>query len=370
MPTLETTPHLALSLIHASQSQKELTANEAFLAIDRLLNTGAISRTESTPPASPDDGDLYIIAASATDDWDGHDGEIACYHSSKGWVFLAPNEGMTLWVNDEDSLYAFDGTSWVAANGGSSSLRGIILPQTQTLIDAFSTAPKRARTFLIDDTISALIDAGVWSKLDVLYVMAGADSQAAKLNWKAPSSHTLTAVNSPSFTANRGYTGNGTSSYLETGAAFASLPCFLQDSSHLGCWILNNVQSAQAAIGHESSSLIRLNPRGTTDLFSSTLNNSSSRTASNTDSRGHYISNRSGSAGTNIQLYKNGVQQSESGGSTSSSIPSGNAVLLRSNSTYASYQIAIAHIGGSLNSTEAAAMHTIFNTYLTGVGAV
>ncbi|MET0155533.1 MAG: DUF2793 domain-containing protein, partial [Rickettsiales bacterium] len=57
----ETTPHVGLPFIAVGQAQKEVTANEAFLAIDALLNVGAISRVATTPPASPSDGAAYIV---------------------------------------------------------------------------------------------------------------------------------------------------------------------------------------------------------------------------------------------------------------------------------------------------------------------
>jgi hypothetical protein len=106
-----------LNIVYLSQNQtnKEILVNEGFLKFDTLMNNGAKSLSISTPPTSPEESDLYIIGASSTGDWAGHENKFTYYHPSKGWVILEPNEGMTLWVNDEDKLYTFDGISWVAS---------------------------------------------------------------------------------------------------------------------------------------------------------------------------------------------------------------------------------------------------------------
>lgn len=105
-----TTPHLALTLIEQAQAQKELTANEAFLRLDALLNTSVLDKDLFTPPVSPATGALYIIAATATGAWAGQEGNIAWYDQI--WRFITPHQGLTLWVADEAALYTYNGVSW------------------------------------------------------------------------------------------------------------------------------------------------------------------------------------------------------------------------------------------------------------------
>lgn len=58
---------------------------------------------------------------------------------------------------------------------------------------------------------------GVWAKLDVFYVFAQDGGSAfATLNWKNPNANQSTLVSSPTFVSNGGFTGNGTSSYIDT----------------------------------------------------------------------------------------------------------------------------------------------------------
>lgn len=113
---MATTTHLALTLVDQAQAQKEVTVNAALSRIDAILNTGAIDKDLATPPGSPAEGDVYIVAASPTGAWSGQAGAVAYYNQS--WKFIAPNEGMTLWVKDEDIHYSYNGAAWAASVGG------------------------------------------------------------------------------------------------------------------------------------------------------------------------------------------------------------------------------------------------------------
>lgn len=110
---MATTNHLGLTLLEQSQAQKDVTANEAFARIDAVLNTGFIDHTLATPPLSPAEGDVYIVAASATDDWLAREDHIAYYDGSI-WRFITPREGLRLWSEAEDRDYIYDGSAWTA----------------------------------------------------------------------------------------------------------------------------------------------------------------------------------------------------------------------------------------------------------------
>ena len=110
---MATTNNLGMTLVEQSQSQKEVTVNAALTIIDAILNVGALDKDLATPPGSPAEGDIYIVAASATGDWAGQDGDLT-YFINGAWAFLDPSEGFTIWVNDEDKHYTFDGTNWVS----------------------------------------------------------------------------------------------------------------------------------------------------------------------------------------------------------------------------------------------------------------
>lgn len=83
------------------------------------------------------------------------------------------------------------------------------------IFDAMTTPPSDARKALINTAVVALKNGGLWSKLSSLQVYAAADNQAARVDWANPA-RVAVAVNSPTFTANRGFTGDGATSYIDT----------------------------------------------------------------------------------------------------------------------------------------------------------
>lgn len=64
------------------------------------------------PPGSPSEGDRYIIIATATGDWAGHENDVTEYIDS-AWVFFTPNEGFACRVEDIDTQKVFNGAAWV-----------------------------------------------------------------------------------------------------------------------------------------------------------------------------------------------------------------------------------------------------------------
>ncbi len=106
------TPHLSITLVEQAQAQKEVTVNTAIMRLEALLNTGVIDKDLATPPGSPAQGDVYIVASSPTGVWTGQAEKVAYYDQT--WKFITPREGMLLWVNDENKLYVYDGADWKA----------------------------------------------------------------------------------------------------------------------------------------------------------------------------------------------------------------------------------------------------------------
>ena len=113
----EDTTRLKLPFIAAAQAQKHVTHNEALLALDVLVQAAVLDRDMNIPPASPAKGDAYIVAATATGDWAGHEGDIAAWVDGV-WRFHAPAKGWRAWVADEDALYIHDGAAWTKFEPG------------------------------------------------------------------------------------------------------------------------------------------------------------------------------------------------------------------------------------------------------------
>lgn len=64
------------------------------------------------PPGSPSGGDRYLIIATATGAWAGHENDVTEYIDS-AWVFFTPNEGFACRVEDVDLQKVYNGTAWV-----------------------------------------------------------------------------------------------------------------------------------------------------------------------------------------------------------------------------------------------------------------
>lgn len=116
---MDTTPNLALPYLMAAQAQKHVTHNEAIRMLDALVQPAVLDRHLASPPASPAEGDRYIVAAAATGAWAGHEGAIAAFQDG-AWAVFAPRQGWTAWIADEAVLVAWDGAAWITAGGGGS----------------------------------------------------------------------------------------------------------------------------------------------------------------------------------------------------------------------------------------------------------
>lgn len=112
---MTTSPNLAMPYLVASQAQKEVTHNEALADLDCLSQLCAVSRTLTTPPASPSDGVAYIVPASATGAWTGQTGCVALYFS--GWRFKVPKAGWIAFVQSESKFVVYNGSAWALMGG-------------------------------------------------------------------------------------------------------------------------------------------------------------------------------------------------------------------------------------------------------------
>lgn len=106
------TYQFSLPLVAAAQAQKHVTVNEALARLDAVAQMRVISGSLTTPPASPLDGQAYLVPTGASGLWGGHVGEIALF-ANGGWVFLVPRAGWRLWDEGLAAWRMFDGTDWI-----------------------------------------------------------------------------------------------------------------------------------------------------------------------------------------------------------------------------------------------------------------
>jgi hypothetical protein len=114
---MDDTPNLKLPFIVPAQAQKHVTHNEALRVLDCIVQLSVLDRDLAAPPSSPAEGARYIVATGPSGGWSGHAGHVAAWQDG-AWVFYGPQEGWIAWVQDEDSLLAWDGSDWIVAGGG------------------------------------------------------------------------------------------------------------------------------------------------------------------------------------------------------------------------------------------------------------
>jgi hypothetical protein len=111
------TPNLALPLLAAAQAQKHVTHNEALLRLDVLTQLVVIDRNLANPPASPSDGQCWIVGGSPSGAWANHAGEIAAFQDG-AWMFYEPRPGWKARVLGDGSDVIWTGSTWEEAGGG------------------------------------------------------------------------------------------------------------------------------------------------------------------------------------------------------------------------------------------------------------
>ncbi|WP_051469518.1 DUF2793 domain-containing protein [Chelativorans sp. J32] len=113
----EETENLKLPYIMPSQAQKHVTHNEAIRALDALVQIGVRQRGLEQPPATPKEGERYIVGEAPTEAWAGQAGRIAAFQDG-AWAFYAPRAGWLAYVSSEDRLVVHDGTRWQEMHNG------------------------------------------------------------------------------------------------------------------------------------------------------------------------------------------------------------------------------------------------------------
>lgn len=136
------TANLGLPCIEGSQAQKHVTHNEALHILDTLVQLAVIDRDLAAPPASPAEGQRWIVKTGATGAWTGHVNEIAAWQDGV-WQFSTPRAGWLCYVIDEGALLAWNGSAWIDALAALTAINNMTLLGLCTAADA--TNPLSAR---------------------------------------------------------------------------------------------------------------------------------------------------------------------------------------------------------------------------------
>jgi len=118
------TPNLGLPYIDAAQSQKHVTHNAALTEFDAIVQLSVKQRGLASPPASPGDGDRYIVAAGAAGVWAGRDSSVAAWQDG-AWSFYVPKNGWRCYVESEGALLISSGGAWMDAGAAVHTLQNL-----------------------------------------------------------------------------------------------------------------------------------------------------------------------------------------------------------------------------------------------------
>ena len=221
------------------------------------------------------------------------------------------------------------------------------------------TLPSAGQQIIQNQLVLDLKTAGAWSKLDTFGVFAtDGDADFALIDWKRLSDYT--AVNSPTFTANEGFTGNGTSSYIDTlsplefvGSQFSSVT----GNGSFGGWAFSGLTTGANPLCGATASTNTIRG-GTADIIMNTGLGSSTLTAN------LYHLNRNTSQ---ADQFQDGVSVKSEIPPVTARLDTDNFQALRDNSTaYSADTISILFSGNDLSS-EALNFYNALDNYISAI---
>jgi hypothetical protein len=241
-------------------------------------------------------------------------------------------------------------------------------PDAQLWFTACSDLVSLERLMIVSELIKNLKAADIWNELDRLWIHAGENATQSLIDIKARSS--ATAINSPTFTANKGYAGNGTSSYIESNFnASTAGGKYTRLSASMGGWCETYGASGGCLIGNNDSSYSRIILSGAT-RESSCNTGTSPGSISVASHVGFIMAQRTAEAAH--ASYYNGV--SEQSGTTASTTLNNQNTKILANITgggviakYATHRIALSFLGSGLSGRENS-FYTAVRLFMTKIG--
>ncbi len=181
------------------------------------------------------------------------------------------------------------------------------------------TKPSGAQQVLQNQLMLDLKAGSIFANLDIFYVLAtnGSDD-FSRLNWVTPASFELVEVNAPTFTADQGWDGDGSTNYLDTtwDAATDGVN-YTQNAASLAAWVRildtgTGIYAGQRDTGADGAYLVDIT--GSTISGSVVQANESPDRVDSTQATGFLHGNRENS--TSHQHFLNGVLATDNGASS------------------------------------------------------
>jgi hypothetical protein len=268
------------------------------------------------------------------------------------------------------SLMGVDG-GYQTKSAGSCAASSVWFARTSGL----SATEHNAYDSMICGMISDGVGCSAWSgssgNLDALYIFATNTTTTANLNL-CSINNTLTKTGTVTFSADHGYTGDGSTGYLDTGIN----PCAggfnaTQNSQEIGAYVLTNRTTSQAytAIGaSDGTNYSYIVPVDAGATYND-LNGHSFLNTTQTSAQGFWMSERSDSV--SVHQIKNGSPIGFVGTDSSTCISKTLTILALNGSSVTQFsadQLSAALIGGTLTSGQITAISNRVNAYMTALG--
>lgn len=237
--------------------------------------------------------------------------------------------------------------------------------------------PDADRKKLISQMFVSGMSSPWWYKLDALWVHAAHEAQAGRLNWLGDNYNCI-PVNNPVFMADRGYTFDGSSNYLDTqfNPASAVSPKYTRDSGSLG------VRMNTDGVGTSIMGLYDV-PNNIGTSLNPKVNNTEKRAEYRVNqgsvslspdvntaptSIGMHVANRTSS--TDVRGYRNGNMHAQA---THASLPIASGRIRIGSATTVGYragQVSMSFIGGGLTNKDVKDIFDWFEPCRTALGVV
>lgn len=240
-------------------------------------------------------------------------------------------------------------------------------------VAAMTTAPSEAQKSVLQYLFDRLKGAGLWAKIDQMYLAARAPAeQAANLNIKNPA-QVAVPTNTPVW-SNDGYRMSGASSHVAFATNLAAGPLYVQNSGHIGIWTTiagststsNFIMGGLSGYGATGATLLTVGTSATGDIR---VNHQASVAPGAVPSlKGGFIATRTDA--NTVKLITNGAVQFTDAANASEAPRNVSFCVGRSSTTYNTLStFGVYCSGAGLTDADAAALDAIVNDYLNGVSA-
>jgi hypothetical protein len=251
-------------------------------------------------------------------------------------------------------------------------------PEVDTYISGLSTPLSSGQIALLNTFVGSLktgLSISALSEVfDVMYILAGETAESSLRNLIARN-YDATTVNSPTFTALEGYTGENTKYLNSNYNPYTNGIRYTQNSASIGVYSRTNQNNSSSLCGASNAASTYIGntyiiPRYG-DVFYSKINNNTGgdTEVGNSDARGMFVLSRNSSS--SFSAYKNKVKSDSSkntDGLTQYNFFIGARNNAGSATGYYSGQYSFYFVGRGLSETEENTLYDAFQAYMTSNG--